>query len=93
MPWLVLAILVAVYAVTALLYIVVTRLATGDRIRIFKAVSPGMLPPLAIVFALLVGFLAAQVWSEADAAHSRPFAGDIAVRPTLLLQVMPEAGP
>jgi hypothetical protein len=27
------------------------------------------------------------------AAHSRPFTGDIAVRPTVLLQVMPEAGP
>lgn len=27
------------------------------------------------------------------AAHSRPFSAAIAVRPTLLLQVMPEAGP
>jgi hypothetical protein len=27
------------------------------------------------------------------ASHSRPFTGDIAVRPTVLLQVMPEAGP
>jgi hypothetical protein len=27
------------------------------------------------------------------ASHSRPFTGEIAVRPTVLLQVMPEAGP
>ena len=27
------------------------------------------------------------------AAHSRPFTGEIAVHPTVLLQVMPEAGP
>ncbi len=26
------------------------------------------------------------------AAHSRPFTGDISVRPAVLLQVMPEAG-
>lgn len=70
MPWLALVILLAVYAATALLYIVVTRQATGDRVRVFKAVSPGMLPPLAIIFALLVGFLAAQVWSETDRAST-----------------------
>ena len=27
------------------------------------------------------------------ASHSRPFTGEISVRPTVLLQVMPEAGP
>ena len=27
------------------------------------------------------------------AAHSRPFTGEISVHPTVLLQVMPEAGP
>jgi hypothetical protein len=27
------------------------------------------------------------------ASHSRPFTGEIPVRPTVLLQVMPEAGP
>ena len=46
------------------------KLAVGDRGRAFKAVSPGMLPPLAIVFTLLVGFLAAQAWSDVDRAHS-----------------------
>jgi hypothetical protein len=68
--WMGLVILVACYATAAIVYLVVMRLAVGERIRAFKAISPGMLPPLAIVFALLVGFLAAQVWSESDRAST-----------------------
>jgi hypothetical protein len=68
--WMTLVILLGVYAFTFALYLVITRLATGERARAFKAVSPGMLPPLAIVFALLIGFLAAQVWNDADRAGS-----------------------
>ena len=63
-------ILGAIWAVTAVVYLVITALATGERARAFKAVSPGMLPPLSTVFALLVGFLAAQVWSDSDRASS-----------------------
>jgi len=42
-----LVVLAAVYAATAAIYLLVTRLAVGERARVFKAVSPGMLPPLA----------------------------------------------
>lgn len=63
-------ILVVTWVITAIVYLVVTRLAVGDRLRAFKAISPGMLPPLAVVFALLIGFLAAQVWSDADRAST-----------------------
>ena len=45
-----------------------TRLAVDDRGRAFKALSPGMLPPLGIIFGLLVGFTAAQVWSDFEKA-------------------------
>ena len=69
--WMSVLILGATYLVTAVIYVVVTRLATGERGRAFKAISPGMLPPLSVVFALLVGFLAAQVWSDADRAGAR----------------------
>jgi hypothetical protein len=62
-------ILACIYLFAALVYALVTALAVGDRARAFKAVSPGMLPPLAVIFALLVGFLAAQVWSESDRAN------------------------
>ena len=63
-------ILAATYLATAVIYVVVTALAVGERARAFKAISPGMLPPLAVVFALLVGFLAAQVWSDNDRART-----------------------
>jgi Protein of unknown function (DUF4239) len=58
------------YLATAGIYWVVTWLAVGERARAFKAISPGMLPPLSVVFALLVGFLAAQVWSENERANA-----------------------
>jgi hypothetical protein len=56
------------YLVTAAIWFVVMRLAVGDRVRTFKALSPGMLPPLGIIFGLLVGFMAAQVWSDFEKA-------------------------
>jgi hypothetical protein len=68
--WMMVVVLSAVYLFTAALYLLITKLAVGDRARAFKAISPGMLPPLAVVFALLVGFLAAQVWSDADRANA-----------------------
>ena len=68
--WMGATILGAIYVVTAGLYLLITALAVGERARAFKAISTGMLPPLAIIFALLVGFLAAQVWSDADRANT-----------------------
>ena len=67
--WMAVVVLAAIYLATAGIYLVVTALAVAERARAFKAISPGMLPPLSVVFALLVGFLAAQVWSDADRAH------------------------
>jgi hypothetical protein len=58
----------AIYFVAAGVYLVVTGLAIGARARAFKAVSPGMLPPLGIIFGLLVGFVAVQVWNDFDRA-------------------------
>jgi hypothetical protein len=46
------------------------RLAKGERARAFKAVSPGLLSPLAIIFGLFVAFTAAQVWSDSDRANA-----------------------
>ena len=44
-------------------------LAVGRWGEAFKAVSPGMLPPMGLLFGLIVGFLAAQVWSDAGRAQ------------------------
>ena len=54
--------------VTAAIYATVMSLSSGERGRAFTSLSPGLLPPMGIVFALLVGFLAAQVWSSGDRA-------------------------
>jgi hypothetical protein len=51
------------YLAVAAIYFAVTRLAVGERARAFKGLSPAMLPPLGIIFGLLVGFTAAQVWT------------------------------
>ena len=49
--WMAIVILGTTYVFAAGVYAVVTALAKGDRGRAFKAISPGMLPPLAVVFA------------------------------------------
>jgi hypothetical protein len=73
------------YLLTAVIYLLVTRLAVGERLRTFKAISPGMLPPLAVVLALLVGFLAAQVWSDMDRAATTVNREASALRAAVLL--------
>ena len=55
-------------SVAAAVYLIVMRLAVNDRVRAFKGLSPGMLPPLGILFGLLVGFMAAQVWTDFERA-------------------------
>src|SRR5215472_17810704 len=55
---------------TAAILVVVMVLSVGERARSFKAVSPGLLPPLGILFALCVAFTASQVWSDNDRANS-----------------------
>jgi hypothetical protein len=56
------------YLLTAGIYAVVTVFAVGERARSFKAISPGLLPPLGIIFALFVAFTAAQVWRDNEKA-------------------------
>jgi hypothetical protein len=60
------------YFFSAAIYAAVVGLAVGERARSFKAVSPGMLPPLGIIFGLFVGFTAAQVWSAITTEPVRP---------------------
>ena len=67
--WLALAVLVAMYVLAAVIYLCVMALATGRRAEAFSAVSPGLLPPMGLLFALLVGFLVAQVWSDSAQAQ------------------------
>ena len=78
-------ILAACYLFAAGLCLLITALAVGERARAFKAVSPGMLPPMAIIFALLVGFLAAQAWGDLDRANTAVNREASALRAVVLL--------
>jgi Protein of unknown function (DUF4239) len=68
--WMALVIFGFTYLVAAAIYLIVMLLAAGERGRSFKAVSPGMLPPLGILFGLFVAFTAAQVWNDTDRANA-----------------------
>jgi hypothetical protein len=68
--WMVVIIFAFTYLATVGIYAIVMYLAVGARVKAFKSVSPGMLPPLGIVFGLFVAFIAAQVWSDVDHANA-----------------------
>jgi hypothetical protein len=69
-PWMALVVFGLTYLMAAVIFMLVTALAVGERARAFKAVSPGMLPPLGIIFGLFVGFTAAQVWTDSAQAEA-----------------------
>jgi hypothetical protein len=56
------------YLVAVAIYAAVISLAIGERRRAFKGVSPGMLSPLGVLFALFIAFTASQVWNDNDRA-------------------------
>jgi len=68
--WMVLVVFGVSYLFTVLIQMVVGMLAVGERLHAFKAVSPGMLPPLGIIFGLFVAFTAAQVWNDNERANA-----------------------
>jgi len=80
-----LVVFVVTYLVAGGLYWLVMALAVGERARAFKAISPGMLPPLGIIFGLLVAFIAAQVWGDLDRAHAAVNREASALRAIVLL--------
>ena len=60
--------LVGMALLTLAIYALVMRLAGGEQSAALQALSPGMLPPMGILFALIVGFLAVGVWGNVDSA-------------------------
>src|SRR3954447_2507761 len=83
--WIGLVVLVGMALLTAAIYGVVMRLAEGDRATAFTAVSPGMLPPMGILFALFVGFLAVGVWDNVARAEEAVADEASALRSVVLL--------
>jgi len=68
--WMALVVFGFTYLLAAGICWLVTGLAKGERARGFKAISPGMLPPLGIIFGLFVAFTAAQVWNDNERANA-----------------------
>src|SRR5215510_9808144 len=84
-PWMALIIFLAAYLIAGSVDLVVTRLAVNERAKGFKAVSPGMLPVFGILFALLVGFIAVEVWGNFDKAKTAVTTEASALRAVVLL--------
>ena len=83
--WMSLVVFGATYVATGVIYWIVKALAVGERARAFKGVSPGLLPPLGIIFGLFVAFVAAQVWNDADRAKAAVTDEASALRAVVLL--------
>ena len=67
--WMAVVVCGATSLITAAIYAVVMVLATGERARAFKAVSPGILSPLGVIFGLFIAFTAVQVLNDNDRAN------------------------
>ena len=87
--WIAFLVFVVIYLVAGGIYWLVMALAVGERALAFKTISPGMLPPLGIIFGLLVGFIAAQVWSDFDRANAAVDNQAMALRAVVLLAAFP----
>jgi hypothetical protein len=83
--WMTLVGLAATYLITWAMHALIMALAAGDRLRTFKGISPGILPPLGILYALLVAFLASQVWADQQRAHDGVNREASALRAVVLL--------
>ena len=68
--WMSLLVFGITYLVTAAIYALISVSAVGERARSFKAISPGLLSPLGIIFALFVAFTASQVWTDTEKAKA-----------------------
>jgi hypothetical protein len=84
-PWMALIVFAATFLISGGVYLVVTRLADTEWAIAFKAVSPGLLPVLGVLFALLVGFIAVEVWNTFDKAKTAVATEASALRAVVLL--------
>jgi hypothetical protein len=83
--WMAVVIFGFTYLLAMAIFAAVAALATGKRTTSFKAISPGMLPVLGIIFGLFVAFIAAQVWADSDRASAAVTREASALRDVLLL--------
>ena len=67
--WMAVVVVAGIGVASAVIYWTVLSLAARGWTPAFKAVSPVMLTPLAVIFGLIVGFLCAQVWNDGERAN------------------------
>ena len=91
--WMAVLIFGVTYLIDLAIFAVVMMLATVERARGFRAASPAMLPPLGILFALFVAFIAAQVLNEDDRAIAAVDREASALRAVLILATVFPEGP
>jgi Protein of unknown function (DUF4239) len=84
-PLMALAVFGFTYLLALVIFAAVTMLAKRERAASFKAVSPGLLPVLGVIFGLFVAFTAAQVWSDNDRAGTAVRSEASALRAVVLL--------
>src|SRR4029077_20157377 len=85
--WMSLLVFGFTYLVTAAIYVAVSVFAVGERARSFKAISPGLLSPLGIIFALFVAFTASQVWTDTEKAKAEIDREASALRTVVILAI------
>jgi hypothetical protein len=73
------------YLLAACIFVMVVRLAVGERARVFKAIVPSCLSPLGAVFALLLVFSAEPVWTNFTHAKQAVAAEASGLRDALIL--------
>jgi hypothetical protein len=83
--WIALVVLVGMGLLAVAIHVVVAHFAEGNRAAALSAVSPAMLPPMGILFALFVGFLAVGVWGNVDRAEEAVNTEASALRAVVLL--------
>jgi Protein of unknown function (DUF4239) len=84
-PWMALLVFGFTYVLALAIDAGVAALARSGHAQSFKAVSPGMLSPLGVIFGLFVAFTAAQVWNDNDRASAAVIHEASALRNALVL--------
>jgi hypothetical protein len=84
-PMMALVIFGFTYLLAIIILVTISALANETRAKAFKAISPGMLPVLGIIFGLFVAFTAAQVWADSDRAAASVSREASALRAVTLL--------
>ena len=86
-----LAIFAATFIAGALVHLVSGWLARGPNGRSYKAVSPGLLSPIGVIFGLFIAFTAAQVWNDTARADAAVDAEASALRSVVVMSaVLPQ---